>query len=257
MAGVRPHRAFTLIELLVVIAILGTLIAILLPSLGSARQTAQATLCLSNLHSLGLAVNLYQNDEKQYFPPYRRTSWPVAGQTTYFWGSDTDPVVKEASWLLRYCNYQLDPLWCPLLPWGSYVPQGSVNERTTTYGYNAWCLDPALWNRRDASNIPMKLKRSSDITSPTQLFVFVDSAMYWIRLGVPLFQNSTSLDPVTLTGGMANTTPTTHFRHRDRTNALLADGHAATFDLEGGTMPQPTYKLGFVGTQNVPHYDQP
>ena len=54
--------AFTLIELLVVVAIIALLIAILLPSLGKARDKAKAASCLSNLKSMSLAYNLYCTD---------------------------------------------------------------------------------------------------------------------------------------------------------------------------------------------------
>ena len=60
--------AFTLIELLVVIAIIAILAAMLLPILAKARQRAQRTSCLSNLHQIGLATAMYLADNTGRMP---------------------------------------------------------------------------------------------------------------------------------------------------------------------------------------------
>ena len=59
---------FTLIELLVVISIIALLISILLPVLGSARETARNATCLSNLKQWGVSVAIYSTEFKQHLP---------------------------------------------------------------------------------------------------------------------------------------------------------------------------------------------
>lgn len=55
-------RAFTLIEVLVVISIILVLAALLLPTFRSAKDSANESSCLSNLHQLGMAVSLYRSE---------------------------------------------------------------------------------------------------------------------------------------------------------------------------------------------------
>jgi prepilin-type N-terminal cleavage/methylation domain-containing protein/prepilin-type processing-associated H-X9-DG protein len=66
---VTKRSGFTLVELLVVIGIIALLISILLPTLGRARETAQAVKCLSNLRQLGQAVQIYTTENRSLFLP--------------------------------------------------------------------------------------------------------------------------------------------------------------------------------------------
>jgi prepilin-type N-terminal cleavage/methylation domain-containing protein len=66
--NINANRAFTLVELLVVIAIIAILAALLLPTMGRAKETARRTACFSNLRQVNLAIRLYADDCSDALP---------------------------------------------------------------------------------------------------------------------------------------------------------------------------------------------
>lgn len=68
------RAAFTLVELLVVIGVIAVLIAMLLPTLGRAREAANRTACLSNLRQVHQAFHLYSLANRDQVPIGYRTA---------------------------------------------------------------------------------------------------------------------------------------------------------------------------------------
>lgn len=96
-------RGFTLIELLVVVSIIALLIAILLPSLGRAKAQAARVQCANNLKQWGNVVNMYaQENGNWFFAKVNGQNWHVAGSAATP-GSPYNAMWKNANWTMRTC----------------------------------------------------------------------------------------------------------------------------------------------------------
>ena len=98
MARHRSRGAFTLIELLVVISVVALLIALLLPALSQARETAKALLCLSQQRQIYTAYGTYCEENEEILPPSYDGGGTWARRLArgdFLPGIDTDPHVGE------------------------------------------------------------------------------------------------------------------------------------------------------------------
>jgi prepilin-type N-terminal cleavage/methylation domain-containing protein/prepilin-type processing-associated H-X9-DG protein len=108
------HQAgFTLVELLVVIAIIGVLVALLLPAVQAARESARRMKCVNNLKQLGLALHGYADTYRAL--PCRRYG------TTGTFGTSNGPTDANRSHNSGRING-----FIAMLP---YIEQGTMYDR--------------------------------------------------------------------------------------------------------------------------------
>ena len=115
--GSNEPRGFTLVELLVVIAIIGVLVALLLPAVQAARESARRSTCLNNMKQIQLGIIGYHDSHKKY-PPGRNQI--IAGTPPVPLDHGVSPFV----WILPYIEEQpLFDLMDPTYPvWDNIYP---------------------------------------------------------------------------------------------------------------------------------------
>lgn len=217
-------RAFTLIELLIVIAIIAILSAILLPVLSRGKLSAQCGVCQSNQRELGLAAQMYWNDNAGNSFAYQ--TGPTNSGVLYWFGWIANGTEGHRAFdlsmgaLFPY-YYGRDVRLCPSPVWNLPPFQLKGTNVIFSYGCNLFLCST---NGRPAMNVN-RMTRFSDVA------LFADTAQVVPPFedttpGVPRFQEFYYVDLETNYGN-ANNYPNTHFRHGQKANVTFADGHVA------------------------------
>ncbi|NBC11680.1 MAG: prepilin-type N-terminal cleavage/methylation domain-containing protein [Planctomycetes bacterium] len=152
-----PRHGFTLIELLVVISIIALLIGILLPVLGSVRQTAKSVQCLSNLRQLSTAHYMYLNENDGYFVNVglahggahadEDATWVKTLRD--FWADQQDSGLGDE--VRARSPLDESPHWGPA-PAGDPIPASPPDQRRrTSYGLNDMLTEIGPGTRRVVS----------------------------------------------------------------------------------------------------------
>lgn len=101
--NIQRRRGFTLIEMLIVIAIIAILAALIFPSFSAAREDARQKSCSSNLREIGLAVQMYRVEEREY-PMSLGALLPPSVKLNNVDGSTLTPPVIAIDGVSTDCN---------------------------------------------------------------------------------------------------------------------------------------------------------
>jgi prepilin-type N-terminal cleavage/methylation domain-containing protein/prepilin-type processing-associated H-X9-DG protein len=210
--SLKPKNSFTLIELLVVVAIIAVLIALLLPSLKSARDVAKRVVCASQMRQYGMATQMYLYQYNQ-IPWFAFSNSPMTG----LWydalksfvglpGEDSDEKIRRCStgeaWI--GAHYGGENYGDPVAPFVYNKVDGKIQKPVTL----AECEDPAGW---------------ALFLDSFDFFVYTPSASYW-RLRYDT-DNDGILDSMNPTNPLEKYNRAQPRVHSEGCNLVLGDGH--------------------------------
>jgi prepilin-type N-terminal cleavage/methylation domain-containing protein len=193
----KPHKskddAFSLVELLVVIGIVTILISLLLPAIQRARAVANVTACASNMRQMGIALQIYLNENKGV-TFWRGENINTDGMDWYAYGGRETGNANRAlndyfntppRPLNHYLHNQLAIFHCPcdtLAPWtydttfSNYPAPTQFDWVGTSYNFNAngYPLRDPPRQDQGLDGVPFTTLRNT-----SQTIVFYEADLYY------------------------------------------------------------------------------
>lgn len=237
--GRRASQGFTLVELLVVVAIIAILASLLLPSLTRSKATAERARCTSNLRQLGLAGQMYWDDNRG--DAFRSYLGAMNDGQVYWFGwiqtgaEGTREFDPKQGVLFPYLGGRGVEI-CPSLKQATPVFKLKAKGATYGYGYNQ-NLGPR--NPSEPIKNIRRLRRPADI-------VFLADSAQINDFQEPASPENPLLEEWYYVDEKDSGYPNAHFRHQQTASAVFCDGHVGKEKPVAGSI-DPRMPTEFVG----------
>lgn len=219
---------------------MGILVAILIPLIGRARDSARTTTCLGNLRQLGIAVQLFTS-ERGFYPPSRAVNGGASGVAVAYnngsnvlWPQLLRPYLGSSTPVSRDAKYgtQSEVGVCPAR---TLTPPASDEQLRVTYAAH-----PEIMVDDTGSKRPM---RRGMVPRPSEVILMADGVQqahggtqsnFW---SVETVRSTTTSSaegdlPISTEGDFDPNDTQAVFRYRhpgDTLAVVFADGHVGQF----------------------------
>jgi prepilin-type N-terminal cleavage/methylation domain-containing protein/prepilin-type processing-associated H-X9-DG protein len=242
----RSFSGFTLIELLTVIAIIGILAAIIIPTVSKVRSSANAAKCKSQMREIGMATQLYAQDNKSEMPFFTANNPWTFYMERYF--NNNRPASNV------YSNTSV--VTCPS---ASLQPVDPSQGYSRTYSANPF----VIVKRTGSTDTVTPAYKINRISRPSEILLFADGIQVSTTSGscqsalveVDAWKNQPALlanadNPIDMSpdldsvaGGATVTGGHIRFRHADKANAVFTDAHVKAFAQK--ELKQRNFAVGY------------